>query len=235
MNTILLIGAVDKSDLGLYLSKLFASDGNKVLLVDGSLEKNLKNYINFMDGEDLVSEFEGFEVSRKFSNYSQLLEFIEPSTDGNKYDVVLIDTDDPNFISFDQYRESSMRIIVSTYEKSCMEKNKILLESIYSTGENPGHVEVERVILGSVDCSVDEEYLNLPLSDLFIIWPEHSLHIQIDEVDYSLKIDNQHNNRLRMKRLSKSYINVLTNIFEKIMVCDHRIARKIVKQALKKG
>ncbi|GKS12956.1 hypothetical protein YDYSY3_39560 [Paenibacillus chitinolyticus] len=229
MKIVQMIGAVEKTDLTLYLSKVLRAADQKVLLVDGTLRKDLQYAINNFGVEQSFIEFEGFDITFHYQDFTGVLAELD---DLNKqYDILIVDSDDPAFFTYEQYKSADMRVIVTTLERSSVERTNEIITRIYSSGENTGHVEVERIIIGSVDCGIDEQYLNMQLSQYFIIWPEESYHLPVDEVNYAIKIENQHNKRINMKKISKSYKQLLEILMEQILECDTKTAKTAVKVA----
>jgi len=233
MKTILLLGAVDKSDLALYLSKTLSAAGKRVLLVDGTQERDLKYSVNFIDnGEICLTEYEGFDL---LLNETSLKEVHEGIDQLNLYDFLLADIDDPAFLAFEDFENADSRIVVTSFESKSIEKSKKFFTDLYSKAVSPGHIEVERIISGSVECGIDEEYIDMQLANFHIIWPEASYHLPLDEVDYAIKIKNQHNKRLNFKGISRSYRQLLSSLLENLIECDKRFAKSAVKLAQRRG
>lgn len=233
MKCIQMLGTIDKSDLILYISKVLAEVGKKVLLVDGTLDKKLQYSIH-IEGEQKITEFEGFDISLSFTSYESIVDYVNHMKN-DKYDILLVDTDDPSFINHEQYLLAHKRYFVTNYDRLCIEGNLRLMSGINSTEEKPSYVEVERIILNSVECGIDENYLNMQFANHNILWPEESFFLPIDEVDYALKIGNQHNKRISLRRLSRPYRALLEGVIQQILDCDTRYARTAVKQAQRRG
>jgi len=235
MKKILFIGAADKSDLLLSICKVLASSGSRVLLVDGTVGKKLRYSINHFKDDQAVIEFEGFDVSLSFGNISEVEGYLNEQDQNEQYDTLIVDTDANDFLTYADYKNANMRIIVTSYEKYCMDQNEVIISSIYSTDDKPGQVEVDRIIVNSVECGIDEDYLNMQLANYYIIWPEESFYLPFDEVNYAIKIRNQHNKRINFKRVSRAYLSVIGEISQKILDCDKKTVKTAIKLAQRRG
>lgn len=235
MKKVLFIGAADKSDIILSICKVLASTGNRVMLVDGTIGKKLRYSINHFNENQRVIEFEGFDVSMNFESFSEIEEYLKEAEHSGLYDTLIVDTDANNFLTYEDYKNANMRFIVSSYERFCVDHNEAIISSIYSTDDKPGQVEVERIIVNSVECGIDEDYLNMQLANYYIIWPEESYFLPFDEVNYAIKIKNQHNKRVNLKKLSRTYRSVIGSIVQKLLDCDNKTAKTAFKLAQRRG
>lgn len=226
MKHLMFIGATDKSDFILYLCKLLAAAGKKVLLNDVTIDQWASYYLGAW--EDPIVEFEGFDILHNEEKVS-LQKFI------NEYDIIITDTDHEDYVTFDDFKAADKRYVVTTYEKSIMDKNQQILEKIYSTVEIANQLEIDRIILSSVECSVDEEYMNLLYEDKLIIWPEESINIPVDEVNFRIKVDNQHNHRLSMKGISRQLKRALIQVCKDTLECDQKAVKVIWKSAMRRS
>ncbi|AGA60027.1 hypothetical protein Theco_4025 (plasmid) [Thermobacillus composti KWC4] len=229
MKFVIFIGAADKTDMILYTAKVLSNIGKKVLLVDGTKAQLYEYAINPIVGEK--TEFEGFDVAFRLKNLSAVDELKHNKEVGEEYDLALVDTDIPGFLTFEQFKNADLRYVVTSYERSCLVKTREVMDGIYSTTESPGQLEVERIILNSVECSIDDEYLNMQLTEHLVVWPDESYHLPVDEVDLAIKINNQHNGKINLKGLSRTYRSLITDICQRIVECDRRTVRKAIRKA----
>lgn len=225
MKHLLFIGAVDKSDFVMYLCKMLAAAGHKVLLNDGTRNHWSQYYLSSR-GSDLM-EFEGFDVYRNNKTYSELVTGLAAG-----YDLIVTDTDQECHVTFRDFQLADKRYLVTTYERSVLDLNKQILQSVYSTAEKTKQVELERIILAAVESeSIDEQYVNMLFEEYLIIWPDDSIQLPLDEVDHTIKIENQHNNRLLLKGLSRRYRSALQGICQEVTESDLRTTKTIWKRA----
>ena len=235
MKQIAFVGAADKTDLLLYIGKLMSSTGIKVLLVDGTKDKKMRYSIAPIEKDISITEFQGMEVTTSVPNYSELDSFLAIADgQGDLYDYVLIDTDSPDFFSYQEFKDVNHRFFVTTYERACIFQTEEIIAGIMATEEKPGYIEVDRIIIGSVECIIDEDYLNHQLNNHPIAWPQESYHLHLDEVDYAIKINNQHNHRVSLKGLSRNYLSLLKVVCKQVMECDDRTFKAALKEAQRK-
>ncbi|WP_059040711.1 hypothetical protein [Paenibacillus rubinfantis] len=230
MKHLLFLGSVDKSDFVMYLCKMLTAAGSKVLLNDATKNHWSTFYLSSMDND--LMEFEGFDVYRNEKSFAHLVS----GQVATGYDFIVTDTDREDHVTFEQFRLADKRFLVTTYERSVLMMNQQIIKRIYSTVEKPNQLEVERIILSAVESnSIDEEYMNLLFEDILIIWPDESIEIPVDEVDHAIKVENQHNHRLLLKRLSRRYRSALTGICQEVTETDRRTMKTVWKTALRRA
>lgn len=215
MNRVLFLGACDKSDLLIYLSKLFAAAGYKVLLIDATLNGIYQYAVSSMD-ELTIAEHDGFELANSFIDDEQL----------EAYDFVLVDMDHPIqrrelVKDYDEY------VLVTNFERRTIVQNQALMDKFFM-GRYGQTIDFSKVIY-HVDCQLDEAYIDSSLAAFPISWKEPALLIRFDEVDYAVKLDNQFRSRVELNRLSRNYRKMLLELADRIARTDKRTLKKALK------
>ncbi|KEO82783.1 hypothetical protein [Tumebacillus flagellatus] len=204
MKKMLFAGACDKSDLLLYIGRVLALADQKVLLVDATREQVYQDSVPKIDAEYRVTEFEGFDVANGFASYEDLQSYMDGEQEKlDAYDCLLIDTDRPDAVA--SWGDIAHHALVTTYEKRTIRSNQDLIEAFFSARDDDSEVLFQKVILREVESQINEEYVESTISEYPIRWSDPSYPVFFDDVDYAVKIENQFNERLVMKRLSKSY------------------------------
>ena len=110
MKKIGFIGAYDKTDLILSISKVLVKAGKKVLLIDSTILQKAK-YIatNILPTVNYITSYEEIDVAIGFKNIKQVKQYIGlEENEKLEYDVIFIDTDN---------LEGAMNFEVSTSDK----------------------------------------------------------------------------------------------------------------------
>ncbi|MBL0385846.1 hypothetical protein JJB07_04210 [Tumebacillus sp. ITR2] len=230
MKKMLFAGACDKSDLLLYIGKVLALADQKVLIVDATREHLYQYSVPNIDREYHVTEFEGFDVANGFTSYESLQTYMDAEQEKlDAYDCLLIDTDRPDAVA--TWGEIEHYALVTTYEKRTVRANQDLIEGIFSARRDESEVLFQKVILREVDCQINEEYVESTISEYPIQWSDPSYPVFFDDVDFAVKIENQFNERLAMKRLSKPFKQGIQDLALLISGLPDSDIKKALKQA----
>lgn len=229
MKRFLFIGACEKTDLMLYIGKVLAAAGLKVLVIDATLAGKYQYSISLIDENAKVSEFDGIDVALGFQTFGELEDhFSEIGENPHDYDVLLIDSDDPEGVA--QWGATEVRALVASFEKYSVLQNVKLLERFFQSSMTEPSAFL-RIYYPFADCQIDEAYMDSTLERFPIQWHEPAFDFLVDEVDYSVRVENQYENRIRLKGLSGHYKARLGEICAAVSGLD----RKIIKQALKQA
>lgn len=224
-------GACDKSDLVLYIGKLLAIADQKTLVIDATQEQIYRYSVPRIDADYPITEFEGFDVANGFYCLGDLQTYMEEQQERfDAYDCVLIDTDRTDSVA--QWGDVQHYTLVTTYDKRTIRKNQALIEAIFfPRTDTETEVLFQKVILREVDCQINEEYVESTISEYPIRWSEPSYPVFFDDVDYAVKIENQFNERLAMKRLSKPFKQGIQDLALLLSGLPESDLKKALKQA----
>lgn len=215
MNRVLFLGACDKSELLVYLSKLFAAASYKVLLIDATLDGIYQYAVSGMD--DLsIAEYDGFELASGFVADEQLA----------AYDYVFIDMDH-QIQRRELVKDYDDYVLVTNFERRTIAQNQALMDKFFM-GRDGQTIHFNKVIY-HVDCQLDEAYIDSSLAAFPLTWKEPAILIRFDEVDYAVKLDNQFRSRVELRRLSKNYRKALLELADRIARTDRRTLKKALK------
>ncbi|MFS0841353.1 hypothetical protein [Paenibacillus sp. 1P03SA] len=232
MKRILFIGACEKADLLLYISKLLSTADQKVLLVDGTLSKKYGYSISQIDEEDRLTEFDGFDVALGFSNQDELqMYFDEKNENLTSYDFILIDSDDVQNVN--HWDELDQQVAVTSFERFSVLQNVKLMEKFLEDQSRQENKTFLRIYYPFADCKFDESYIDSTIEHLPIRWHDPAIDFQFDEVDYAVRVENQYENRLQLRGLSGQYKRQLLLTCEVLSGLDQKILKAALKVAEK--
>jgi hypothetical protein len=232
LKTALFIGAADISDLLQYLSKVISVSGKKVLLVDGTEEKYIR-YGTPLPSETLkVVEFEGFDVAVGFETLTELDGYL---AEHPQYDTVILHFSGNKFLGKGDLSRFEAKYIATTSEKMSIDKTVRAIRTLFEgTSKEDPHVEFTRIAVNSVESNIAYDYLESVLSSLPIEWAEDVIELFFDEVDLTVKINNQHNGKINIRKLSRNYKRVIQELSEKLTDLQEREIKPAMKQIMRR-
>lgn len=217
MKRIGFIGAYDKTDLMIYVSKILVENGLKVLVVDSTtLQKTRytvpcitpsRYYITTYENIDIAI---GFETLQEIRNYTGKVEL--------EYDIILLDIDNQEAFNNLEIRTADKNYFVTAFDNYSLKKG---LEIIGKSEEK----KVMTKVLFSNNMSNDEdEYLNFLSFYYGVKWSKEKIYFPFEVGDNSIIVENQRNSRISFKELSQEYkdgiIDLVSQIAPKIKIND---------------
>lgn len=217
MKKIGFIGAYDKTDLMIYVSKILVENGLKVLVVDSTtLQKTRytvpcvtpsRYYITTYENIDIAI---GFETLQEIRNYTGKVEL--------EYDIILLDVDNQEAFDNLEIRTADKNYFVTAFDNYSLKKG---LEIIGKSEEK----KVMTKVLFSNNMSNDEdEYLNFLSFYYGVKWSKEKIYFPFEVGDNSIIVENQRNARISFKELSQEYkdgiLDLVSQIAPKIKIND---------------
>ncbi|MBY0217936.1 hypothetical protein [Paenibacillus illinoisensis] len=236
MKRSLFLGSADISDLLQYVGKVISTSGKKVLLVDGTTEKYIQyNTPTPMANSQMkVIEFDGFDVAIGYETFKEVETFLTK----NDYDQLIVHCSNVSFMSKEEFNSFHTKYIAVTPEKMSIDKTidlvKVLFRKETSNGQGP-KTDVTKISVNHVEGNIAEDYLEAILTDLPISWSEESFELLHDEVDYVTKINNQHQGKINIRRLSKNYKEIIKRITAEISELEASLLKNSMKEITRRS
>jgi len=219
MKRILMIGACDKSDLLIYMSKILTTVGYKVLLIDATLNGNYQYAISRISSMPLC-EHDGFDLATGFVTQDII----------QSYDYVLIDVDHESYLA--HYSEHESLVLVANYDRHTIIHNQLLMEHLYQVHGSES-IQLCKVIYHT-DCHLDENYLDSTLDTVPIEWIDPTITIHYDEYDHAVKLINQFASKVQLKGLSRNYRSNLLRLLRIVTDLEENAIKKALKNAIRR-
>lgn len=209
MKKIGFIGAYDKTDLIIYISKLLVENGLKVLIVDSTtLQKTRYTVPCITPSRCYITTYEdidvaiGFESLQEIRNYTGTQEF--------NYDMILLDVDNQQAFETLEMYTSDKNYFVTAFDNYSLKKG---LEIVGKETEK----KLMTKILFSRHMEKDEdEYLNFLSFYYAVKWSKEKIYFPFEVGDNSVIIDNQRSARISYKELSQQYKDGILEIISQI-------------------
>lgn len=217
MKRIGFIGAYDKTDLMIYVSKILVENGLKVLVVDSTtLQKTRYTVPCIIPSRYYITTYEnidiaiGFETLQEIRNYTGKVEL--------EYDIILLDIDNQEAFDNLEIRTADKNYFVTAFDNYSLKKG---LEIIGKSEEK----KVMTKVLFSNNMSNDEdEYLNFLSFYYGVKWNKEKIYFPFEVGDNSIIVENQRNARISFKELSQEYkdgiLDLVSQIAPKIKIND---------------
>lgn len=201
------IGGYDKTELLLFLAKIATLAGKKVLIIDGTVPQKARYIVPVMNIEQrYITTFENIDVAVGFYNFNEILEYKYGTT--LDYDMVLLDIDTP---------EAYMDFGIESLDEHCFVTGfdlysiKTGIETL-STITSP--TRVTKIYFTRDMSQEEDEYIMSLSKDLNIIWNEDIIFFPFERGDRNVLNINQRFAKIKIKGLSKEYIEALMFVAE---------------------
>lgn len=222
MKNICFIGAFDKLDLIMYISKIMTNLGNKVLIVDATqLQKTRYIVPTINPTKSYVTRFADIDIAIGFENYEAIERYLgDVEGQGMKYDYALIDADDGNVFCNFNNSETVKNYFVTSFDAYSIKRGLQTIKQI----EKP--IEITKVIFSKEINIEDDYYLDYLALGYKIIWNDNKVYFPYETQDIETMIENQKTNKIKIKGLTQQYKEnleyMITDIIPSINVTNLR-------------
>ncbi|MFD3257475.1 hypothetical protein ACE3MQ_02560 [Paenibacillus lentus] len=216
-------GAVDKRDLLLYICKVLASSGRRVLLIDATDRGKYRHVIGGIVDEHEISEFNGFDVARLGTEADKEL--------SDSYDYCLYDIDRVSDHSGYIWNAAEQIIWVASYDRYEIAESSEFFSQLVQTWPQLHGMKVLPVFTRTMDSFVDEQYVMSLMDQLPIEWIFTEIRIPWDEINFAVQTENEHSQTLRMNRITRSYKKAITDLITRLAGWEFKTAKKALRKA----
>lgn len=201
MKTIGFIGAYDKTDLIIYISKILTELNKKVLLVDSTITQKARYTVPVINPtKNYITEFENFDVAVGFNNLLDIQNYIgEFDAEALNYDYALIDIDSPENLERFRAQLNAKNYFVTAFDMYSLKKGLEIISEL----NDP--INMNKVLFSKEMLKEEDDYLNFLALGYKVIWGEHKICFPLEIGDYSVIIENQIISRIKIKKLSEQY------------------------------
>ena len=209
MKKIGFIGAYDKTNILIYLSKIFVESGLKVLIMDTTILQKARYtvpsiapsrcYITSYEGIDVAIGFETIEEIKHYSGVQEL-----------DYDFILIDIDQNETLKLLDMKNADENYFITGFDDYTLRRG---LEII---GKDEQKIKMRKILVSKHMEKTEEEYLNFLSFYYAVEWIKGKIYFPFEAGDESIIIDNQRAARISFKELSMVYKDGLIQLVELI-------------------
>lgn len=209
MKKIGFIGAYDKTDLLIYISKLLVENGLKVLIIDATtLQKTRYTVPCIAPSKSYITTYEDVDIAIGFDSLQGIRNYIEsPDFD---YDIMLLDVDNREAFENLEIHTSDKNYFVTAFDNYSLKKG---LEII---GKAEEKMLMTKILFSRNMEKEEDEYLNFLSFYYAVKWSKEKIYFPFEVGDNSIIIENQRNARISFKELSQQYRDGILEIISQI-------------------
>ena len=216
MKKIGFIGAYDKTDLIIYISKLLVENGLKVLIIDATtLQKTRYTVPCITPSRCYITTHEDIDIAVGFDSLQEIKNYNQTELE---YDIIFIDVD--NREAFENYE---MHISDKNYFVTAVD-NYSLKKGLEIIGKSEEKNLMTKVLFSRHMEKEEDEYLNFLSFYYSVRWGKEKIYFPFEVGDNSVIIENQRSARISFKELSPEYkegmIELISQIAPEIRMGD---------------
>ena len=213
MKTISFIGAYDKTDLLLYLAKIFTTMGKKVLIIDTTILQKAKYIVPVISpAKAYVTSYEDIDIAVGLYNYSSIKSYLGlPEHAVLTYDYIFIDVDSIEEMRNFNISETNKKYFVTGFDSYSLKRG---LEILAGMGET---LELKKVLFSKNISYEEEEYFNYLALGTKVKWDDETKYFPLEQGDQGVIIENQMVQKIKFKKLTELYKESLLYIANELV------------------
>ena len=234
MQLIGMVGYMDKYDFVINLAKTINTMDKAVLVIDATLDQKLKYIIPSLEGmgRAYLTQYNDIDFALGFDSMHDIENYmIDQKINISLYDYIIIDIDSPKAYEFFRTRGIEKTYFFVDTNVLSIAKNKEIVKAmrVYTAQEEA--VKITKVLYRAYMSRAAEDYFEKQIEAYNIKWEEPEYEIQLEEQDKLADIDSQFSGMIDVKKHTKTYINILSNIASQII---EDVSSKEIIKAIKR-
>lgn len=216
------IGGYDKTELLLFLAKISTLVGNKVLIIDATIPQKARYVVPVMKpAQKYITTFENIDVAIGFRNFEEILEY---TAEGKlQYNMVLLDIDSQSSYFGFNINPQDEHCFVTGFDLYSLRKGIGVLRGIKET------TQITKIYFSKDMLQEEDEYLSMMCQKLKIDWHKETVYFPFERGDQNVINTNQRFGKIKIKGLSKDYINALKFVAEQNLGLNDGEIRRAIK------
>lgn len=226
MKKIGFIGAYDKTDLILYVSKVLEKANKKILIIDTTVNQKSKYLVPVINPtKSYITDFEGMDIAVGFNTIEDIKRYLGLQEEEKlDYDFVIIDTDNYESVVNFNLQSSEKIFFVTSFDAYSLKKGIEILNQINIP------IHVTRIFYSKEMLKEEEDYFDYLALGVKIIWEEEKIYFLLENGDQMALIENQRIEKIKFKNLSSEYKDNVTFIVNNI---DNQIGERQIRNIIK--
>lgn len=223
MKKIAFIGGYDKSDLIIYIAKIIAVTGQKVLIVDSTLMQKTRYIVpTITPAQKYVTTYDGIDIAIGFYGLEDLKEYYAVEKDLG-YDFMLADIDSPTEYENFGFTSTDLHYFVTSFDVFSVQRGVSVLKAF----KEP--TPMTKVLFTRDPESEEKEYLDFVTMSYKVQWNKDVIYFPFDTEDFYTIFQNQRYSKVKFSNLSMGYSDCLLFLAEKCSGLSAGDVRKAVK------
>ena len=231
MKRIGFIGSYDKTDFIIYVAKILVTAGQKVLVIDSTVNQKAKYVVPVIKpSTSYITEYENIDVAVGFDSIDEIKQYLGvPNGAELNYDIALIDVDTSEAIDEFQLLAADKNYFVTSFDTYSLKRGLEALSGL------PNILKLTKILFSMDATKEEEDYLNYLALGYKVEWEEEQVYFPLDNEDRAVIIENQRVARIKLKKLSSQYKEALMYIAEQILGKEQYSEIRKIFKLLEKG
>lgn len=209
MNKIGFIGAYDKTNMIIYISKILVENNLKVLIVDATtLQKTRYTVPCITPSVYYITTYEDIDIAIGFESLEQIKQYMQVSE--LDYDLILIDIDNREAFENFEIDKANKNYFITAFDNYSLKKG---LEIVGKLDEK---ILMTKILFSRHMEKEEDEYLNFLSFYYSIKWENNKIYFPFEVGDNSVIVENQRNARISYKELSPQYKEGILDVISEI-------------------
>lgn len=227
MKTIGFIGAYNKTDLLIYIAKIFTTANKKVLIVDTTLMQRAKYIVPVISpAKSYITTFENIDIAVGLYNYKSIKNYLGLSESAELgYDYVFFDIDSIEDAQEFEVNNFNQNYFVSGFDVYSLKKGLEILAGLNEP------IEIQKVLFSKNISYEEENYFEYLALGIKVKWKQETIYFPLEQGDQTVIIENQMVQKIKYKKLTELYRESLLYIATKIL--DDAKEEANIKKAFK--
>lgn len=219
-------GYFDKSDILLYLSKIIYETGKKVLLIDATAVQKTKFIVpTIAPGKTYITTFLGVDVAVGFDSMNTLRTYLKVAPGGElPYDYVLVDLDTAIAYRTFEIKKDDLTYFLTSFDAYSLKRGVKVLSAFAEP------TTVQKLLFSKTMTKEEDDYLNFLAMKTKVVWEKEVIAFPLENGDQNAIFINQRLSRIKLKDFSKTFVDNLMYVAERILDCGPNEVRKAVKK-----
>ncbi len=222
MKKYVFLGGYDKTDLILFLAKMAVLSDKTVLFIDTTASQKARYTVPAMaPTQKYITTFEGIDVAVGFSSMEDIIGYTYDGT--IDYDMVILDVD--SLMAYQNFGIEPLdeHCFVTGFDLYSIRRGLEVLEGL------PAPTRVSKIYFTKDMLPDEDEYVMYLSQGLKVIWNEDIIYFPFERGDQNVINTNQRFGKIKIKGLSKDYIDALEFIAEENLGLTDGEVRKAIK------
>lgn len=230
MKKIGFIGAYDKTDFILYVSKILSILGKSIIVIDTTVTQKAKYVVPVINPtKAYLTEYETIDVAVGFKKMQDMKDYLGlQENEQLQYDYALIDIDSPETFNDFDMNEATTSFFVTSFDLYSLKKGLEVLSGLQEK------IKMTKVLFSKNMLKEDDEYLDFLSLNYKIEWDKEKIYFPFEQGDQSIIIENQRAAKIKLKNLSAAYkeglLAMVTHIAPEISYSEAKKALRVAEK-----
>lgn len=224
MEKIGFIGAYDKTDFIIYIARILAVLGKRVLVIDSTVNQKAKYIVPAINPtKTYVTQYEDFDVAVGFQDFDDIASYLSIDRVSDSYDLSLIDIDSSDAFKNFEMRSAEKNYFVTSFDLFSLKKGLEVLSGLEET------IKMKKVLFSKNGDPEENDYLNFLSSKYKVVWDDEIIYFPLDRGDMGTIIENQRVAKIKFKNLTEGYIDAFSMLAQEITGVSLYDLKKVYK------